>query len=67
MTIEEKIIAFITDCDSGTIITQSMISRYTKLSKPTVGKYVPLLLLSGKLSGLVNVSSLGAHKVMVKK
>lgn len=64
---EEQIIKFITECEPGTIVTQSLISRFTKISKPTVGKYVPLLLLSGKLNNLVVVSKFGKNKVMVKK
>jgi DNA-binding Lrp family transcriptional regulator len=64
--IAERIVEYIRTRPPGSIISQSDISRNTKISKPTVGKYLPLLLMDGKLDEYLIKSKYGRFVLLVR-
>ena len=62
-----KVIEFIKSCDKDLALTQSDISRYTGISKPTIGKYIPLMLARNELDGIVITQKVGGNIILIRK
>lgn len=62
-----KLIEFIKSCEPHTALTQSDISRLSGISKPTVGKYLPLMLARNELTELVVAQKSSGRIILVRK
>jgi len=63
----QKIIDFLKSCEKDTALTQSDISRFTQISKPTVGKYIPLMLARQELDGIVYTQKIGNNIILIRR
>jgi response regulator of citrate/malate metabolism len=58
---------FITEQESGTVLTQTEISKAVGISKPTVGKYLPLLFAYNEINDIVELKKAGGITILIRK